>query len=168
MFFITVCLKLFKSQCGCCSFGVPGGLCSLLGGAVVSVLGSLIPFPLTSAPQQHWPQSEEPLAQLGWVHSPAKETKVRNVLSNVCLLYRCHLSRSEAVHAIRAESIKVKSPPCVKGALTRGLSLEDPGRGPGDLGQRRSWSGCLFPRSSRKPRNPVWVLVYFHFFSLFL
>lgn len=48
-----------------------------------------------------------------------------------------HLSRNKTVHAIASENSKVRNPSRVKGPLTRGLSLEDPGRRTRDTGQSR-------------------------------
>ena len=54
MFFLSVCPKLFKSQGGCCPFGVPGGLCRVWVGGCSQCAGSPVSVcshfcPLSSA-----------------------------------------------------------------------------------------------------------------------
>ena len=154
MFFLSVCPKLFKSQGSCCPFGVPGGLCrvwmggcSQCAGSPVSIYSHFCPLSSTGHSLQN------PRGSQGECIHQQKRPRLE-MCSQMCAcswVYRCHLSRSETVHAMRAESSKVRNPSWIKGPLTRSLSLEDSGRGPGDL---RSWNGCLFPRTSQKPRNP--------------
>jgi len=48
-----------------------------------------------------------------------------------------HLSRNKRIHATEPESCKVRNPSWVKGLLTTGFSLEDPGKDTRITGQSR-------------------------------